>query len=274
MPTVEQNLEKWNVNYRWPKAGENWSSDWGGSEAQWFGAILPRIHAFIPAGTILEIAPGFGRWTNYLKNYCEHLVLVDLAEKCIRTCQQKFASESNITYNVNDGKSLAMIPENSIDFVFSFDSLVHAEADVIQAYLNQLATKLTPDGVGFIHHSNIGEYRRVFSISERIPGMLRRVLIERGLVDENHWRAFTVTASLFREYCDQAGLQCVRQEFVNWGTKRLIDCFSLFTPKSSRWAQPNEVIENPDFMKAANLMRRLSYVHTRAHLRSDVQSDL
>ena len=37
-----------------------------------------------------------------------------------------------------------MIQDKSIDFVFSFDSLVHAEAEVIEAYLNQLAMKLQP----------------------------------------------------------------------------------------------------------------------------------
>src|SRR5688572_15044562 len=116
MPTVEQNLQMWSLGCDWATGGE----ELGGSEAQWFGVLLPRIHAFIPTGTILEIAPGFGRWTNHLKNYCQHLIVVDLVDKCISACQQRFASESNITYHVNDGKSLAMVPENSIDFVFSF----------------------------------------------------------------------------------------------------------------------------------------------------------
>ena len=130
MPTVEQNRQLFNQDYEWSKQGEEWSSVWGGSEAQWFGALLPRIHAFIPTGTILEIAPGFGRWTSYLKKYCEYLAVVDLAEECIKACQQRFVSDSHITYYVNDGKSLAMIQDKSIDFVFSFDSLVHAEAYV------------------------------------------------------------------------------------------------------------------------------------------------
>jgi cyclopropane fatty-acyl-phospholipid synthase-like methyltransferase len=39
------------------------------------------------------------------------------------------------------------------DFVFSFDSLVHVESDVIENYLTQLAKKLKPNGIGFIHHS-------------------------------------------------------------------------------------------------------------------------
>jgi len=42
--------------------------------------------------------------------------------------------------------------------VFSLDSLDHAEGDVMEAYLGQLAHKLTPNGVGFIHHSNLGMY--------------------------------------------------------------------------------------------------------------------
>src|SRR5437879_6478092 len=156
MPTVEQNLRQWDANYEWAKRGEEWSASWGGAEAQWFGAILPRIHAFVPATIILELAPGFGRWTNYLKDYCDHLIVVDLAETCIHACRERFAASSHITYHVNDGTSLSMIPDGSLDFVFSFDSLVHAEADVIAAYIRQLAKKLAPNGVGFLHHSNIG----------------------------------------------------------------------------------------------------------------------
>jgi hypothetical protein len=69
--TDVKNRQHWKQDYDWPKQGEEWSSVWGGSEAQWFATILPRIHAFVPTGTILEIAPGFGRWTTYLKKYCE-----------------------------------------------------------------------------------------------------------------------------------------------------------------------------------------------------------
>jgi Methyltransferase domain len=274
MPTIEQNLKMWNINYEWAKEGEEWSATWGGSEAQWFGAIFPRIHAFLPAGTILEIAPGLGRWTNYLKHYCDHLVVVDLGQNCIDACQQRFASDQHITYHVNDGKSLAMILDNSIDFVFSFDSLVHAEADVIQAYMNQLAKKLKPNGIGFIHHSNIGKYQRAFSVSQRLPGRLRQLLTRSGFIDPYHWRAFTMTAELFKKQCDQAGLQCVSQELVNWGTKGLTDCFSLFTPKTSSWARSTKVIANPNFMKEADSIKCLSHLYSSAYLRGNGESNL
>jgi hypothetical protein len=60
-----------------------------------------------------------------------------------------------------------MIPDHSVDFAFSFDSLLHVEADLIEAYLNQLAVKLKPTGAGLIHHSNIGTY--VNSSTGKLP---------------------------------------------------------------------------------------------------------
>jgi SAM-dependent methyltransferase len=261
VPTVEENLKTWAADYDWARKGEEWSVVWGGSQAQWFGAIFPRIHAFVPTGTILEIGPGFGRWTHYLRSRCQRLIVVDLAENCISACRQRFASDPRLVFHVNDGRSLAMVPDESIDFVFSFDSLVHAEADVLQAYLGQLARKLKPNGAGFIHHSNIGEYRRYFAAIRRIPHWLRHRLEARRLVDNTHSRSFTVTARAFERWCDQAGLRCIGQELVNWGTRRLIDCFSIFERNASTRIGPNQVVSNPGFMSEAESIRRVAHLY-------------
>jgi SAM-dependent methyltransferase len=258
MPTVERNLQQWDARYQWARQGDEWSSSWGGTEAQWLGAILPRIHAFLPATTILEIAPGFGRWTQYLKDQCDHLIVVDLAASCIQACRERFVSSSHITYHVNDGVSLAMVPNGTIDFVFSFDSLVHAEADVLEAYLRQLATKLAPDGVGFLHHSNIGAYPHAAFLLGRVPGPLGKWALRVGLSDRSHGRAFSMTARRFEELCRGTGLQCIGQELVDWGARRLIDCFSTFTRERSSRARPNRVIANSRFMEEAAAIKRRS----------------
>ena len=155
------------MKYDWKEAGEEWSQPWGSSATQWAGTIFPRIRDCLPAGTILEIAPGFGRWTHYLKDYCDELWAVDKSSDCIEACQQRFASVSHIRCVLNDGHSLSMIPDASVDFVFSFDSFVHPDRDVVEEYLRQLGTKLKIGGKGFIHHSNFGEY--VNSPRERLP---------------------------------------------------------------------------------------------------------
>src|SRR5688500_1699608 len=124
MPEVEHNAEVWEAGWDWSQQGDEWSEWWGGTPALWHGALLPRLHPFLPAGTVLEIAPGYGRWSQYLKDRCDRLILVDLAEKCIDGCRRRFADADNIEFHVNDGKSLDMVEDGSIDLAFSFDSLV------------------------------------------------------------------------------------------------------------------------------------------------------
>ena len=102
MPTIEQNNELWDDKYEWPEQGDEWSRAWGGVSSQWFGTLLPRLKSFVPASTILEIAPGFGRWTQFLRPLCSKLVLVDVSPKCIAACQRLFAGDEGIQYHVND----------------------------------------------------------------------------------------------------------------------------------------------------------------------------
>src|SRR4051812_19821486 len=104
------------MKYEWKDAGEEWSEPWGTSAAQWTGAVLPRIQRFLPTGTILEIGPGYGRWTHYLKDYSQRLFAVDRAAQCVEACQQRFANDNRISCYVNQGGSLAMIPDDSLDF--------------------------------------------------------------------------------------------------------------------------------------------------------------
>lgn len=256
MPTIKRNISLWS-DYDWSQKGEEWSTAWGGSESQWRWALLPRIQKFLPAGTILEIGTGWGRWTHYLKSQCDRLIGVDLSDNGIQSCKQRFADQTHLTFHLNDGKSLAMIPDATVDFVFSFDSLVHAEADVLQAYIVQLVAKLKPNGVGFIHHSNLGAYRRYYSMKRMIPrgtGLLWKM----GLLDNDGLRAMSVSADFFESCALKAGLQCIRQEVINWSSKRLIDCLSTFTLRGSEWARPNVVVKNPHFMEEAQHIRTLS----------------
>ena len=244
------------MKYDWKEAGEEWSEPWGSSPAQWDGTIFPRIRECLPANTILEIAPGFGRWTHYLKDFCNELWAVDKSNDCIEACRERFAGESHIHCVLNDGRSLSMIPEGTVDFVFSFDSFVHPDRDVIEGYLRQLGTKLKIGGKGFIHHSNFGEY--VNSRRERLPEALAKPLIKAKILDWAHHRNPGMTAQIFRTLCAQNGLHCISQELVNWRGRRLIDCLSLFVRTDSAPETPTKIIRNPKFMREAARIRRQS----------------
>lgn len=236
----------------------------GGAEAQWFGAILPRIQRFLPAARILELGPGFGRWTHYLLGYCDQLIGVDLSPRCVRACTERFGPDKRASFFVNDGQSLSMVPDRSIDFFFTFDTLVHAEGDVVGGYLGQLAAKLTPQGVGFVHHSNLGAYQEGFARVGSTPEPLRSVLFRRDFLGPTHWRAGTMTAALFEKLCVENRLRCITQELINWGTESLlIDCLSTFTTADGPFGrEANVIVENAQFMKEAELIRERAKVYS------------
>ncbi len=245
-------------DYEWIAAGEEWSEPWGGSAAQWFGSILPRIQVALPANAIVEIASGFGRWSHYLKRDCNHLHLVEPDTQCMEACRRRFGSDPKISYHLNDGRSLESIPNGAIDFIFSFDSLVHVGRETLEAYVIQFAAKLTTNGMAFIHHSNLGQFAK--SVPRRA-----RALVSRGkIVGADHQRDPEMTAELFREICARHGLKCLCQELVNWRGRRLIDCFSILARKDSRWQEAPRAFRNPDFMLEARLIQRLAQHYPKA----------
>lgn len=272
MPTIAENLESWS-QYDWTKKGDEWSQQFGGTEALWSLVLYPRIKHFLPARRVLEVAPGYGRCTQFLLPLCQSLVGIDICENCVQHCQARFAAARHAQFRLNDGVSLAAVPDGSVDFAFSFDSLVHAEKDVLEGYLSELRTKLSVDGVGFFHHSNLGSYpgrlalvKKYHRLPSRIRGrLLREDQVQRLLsINLNGWRAESMTAGLFREYCERAGLVCLTQELISWfsGTC-LIDAFSVFARKCSRWEMEFACVKNHAFVENARLSEHVAQFYDR-----------
>lgn len=227
MPTIEQNYKSWNQTYNWTQEGDEWSQPWGSALHQWHTLILPRIYHYLPARHILEIAPGHGRWTQFLANHTETLSIIDLSETCIEHCQARFAEFNHIRYYVNDGKSLQQIEDSSVDFVFCFDSLVHAEYDVICVYLKEIQRILVPGGSAVIHHSNLAAVPQ-HNRKTRWNKFLKQlgVRIKTGLP---HWRSVSVSADLVLAAAKEMHLPCTGQEIFKWiDTPYETDCISVF----------------------------------------------
>jgi methyltransferase family protein len=221
----------WDELYSGKEGGDERSAGWGGVPYQWWVTLFPRLQGYVPADRILEIAPGFGRWTHFLKSLCRELVIVDIAEPAIEHCRERFANDPHVIAHLNHGTSLSMVANRSIDLGFSVDSLVNAEIDVMSAYLEQIELKLTDSGVAFLHHSNIGAYA---------PGTYDQ--------DNIAWRAASVSAVSIEFAADRAGLSCVSQELIAWGQEQLLnDCFSVLTRRGLHWDRTNVVVENRGF---------------------------
>jgi SAM-dependent methyltransferase len=254
MPTIEENKSMWQSEYDWSHGGEEWSKPWGGTSNVWEYVIFPRIKSFLPARTIVEIAPGFGRWTQFLKQHCERLIAVDLSSTCVDACTHRFADSSHVVVVKNDGRSIPILENAFVELVFSFDSLVHADAEALGAYVQEIERVLAPQGTAFIHHSNLGQYRRALTLVEKLPPWALRMARKAELLPNVHWRDASVTARWFAFACRQSGLSAVRQELVNWLNRPayLLDCFTTITrsPGSSE-----QVLQNRNFMREAEQIR-------------------
>jgi SAM-dependent methyltransferase len=250
-PDLIGNLNFWS-GYNWQDRGDEWSEAWGSSDAMWHCTIYPRLRAFLPAENVLEIAPGFGRITNYLRLWSTRLSVVDLVDRCIDACRHRFRADSHISYFVNDGRSLAMIPDHSIDLCVSWDSLVHVERATLSAYLQQLRRKLRPGGIGFIHHSNLGEQARDLrpeDLDDRLGGRRR-----------------DITAALFAHDCAAAGLRCLSQEIIPWNRNGFwLDSFSLFMhdPAPGAHNLPPRVVRRHDWALELENARRISELYRK-----------
>jgi SAM-dependent methyltransferase len=241
MPTLDWNIKTWGESYDWKDQGEEWSTPWGSSEAQWFGSLLPRLHRFLPCDNVLEIACGFGRWTKFLLPLANHYRGVDIASNCISHCCEKYGS-NKASFFQNDGCSLEKAEGTKYDLVFSFDSLVHVDIAVLENYVRQIIGLLADEGVCFIHHSNFGAIVP--------PGS--EIVDHLGF---KHCRDQSSTANKLKMIVERYGGKLLIQELVNWGCDSLIDCFTLFAGNKSKYAVDNVTIRNINFMDEASNIR-------------------
>ena len=167
------------------KEGELYGLHWGDPEKTprlaWVRDTfcLPYID---PNGVAVEIGPGGGRWTRYLKDFGK-LYAVDFHKELLDELAENF-TEPNIVPIQNSGTDLPGIEADSVDFVFSYGVFVHLEQDVIDAYLAEIHRVLRPEtGRALIQYSDKtkGAAKHSSGFSQNTPDDMRRLLRKNGL---------------------------------------------------------------------------------------------
>jgi len=242
MATLKAN-KKYYEDYDWSCGGEEWSDPWGGTRSMWLASIFPRISEFLPARTIIEIGAGHGRIARILHAFATNqLVLFDIVDDCVSMCKKKFASSAKTICLKTNGHALEGIADNSVDFIFSFYSLVGSDNKTITGYLKEFARVLSDDGVAFIHHSNAGMY---FDPDNPEPD--KRLLLLAA------YRDMSIDATQVQEIAAGCNLSCIKQECINWDiTEILSDCFSTIVRPTSKWIREPVLLHNPDFQQEQN----------------------
>ena len=276
MATRAENELTWNQPGVWTRGGEQWSGP--GAAPEPVVRRHPPAHPPLPAGPRSRSRSGRIR---ALDGVPEGLGQAPRpggpVGTCISACRQRFEGAPHVEAHLTDGRSLDVVEAGSVDFAFSLDSLVHADLDTMTAYLQALGRVLAPDGVAFLHHSNLAAYRTRLALVQRASDPLRALTARSARAAsllgrtpplstlrhlKNHWRGLDVSAALVAAACGEHGLVCPSQELVTWGDHRLLrDAFSVVTRRGSRWDRPAARTVNRDFMREARAIAALGRLY-------------
>ncbi len=211
MPSVKSN-SYWD-SYPWIADGDEWqdqAAHCGQPYEEWKSALIDTyIRPYAHHTRAVEIGPGHGRWsTHILEAGATSLHLVDLSPRCLDWLAHRFIGQS-VSTHVSAGSDLG-VRDGTVDFIFSYDALVHCEQPEIVGYISAAAHALAPSGIVVLH----------------TPGS--------GAV--GGWRG-DVDARQIQEALSAVGLAMIEQT-DRWGPQRQYTC-SLFGDVITVGRKPN-----------------------------------
>lgn len=174
-----------------------------------WGETTPFFEMFqkLDLSHVIELACGRGRHVQKYIGQAGDITLVDILQKNIDFCKQRFFGHKNIFYYCNNGYDLKGLESGRYSALFSYDAMVHFEMLDIYSYLKDIYRVLEKGGFALIHHSNNdSDYKAAFDNTQS-------------------GRSF-MNQKIFAYLAYRAGFEVVEQRIIDWEIKDL-DCISL-----------------------------------------------
>lgn len=171
-----------------------------------------ELFSSLNLNSVVELACGRGRHVSQYIDLADQILLVDILDKNILYCKERFGDYSKVQYYVNNGHDLEQLSSDSYSALFTYDAMVHFEMLDIFEYLKETKRILKTGGRALFHHSNNTEdYRITFST---------------GTGGRNY-----MSRQLFAYLADRAGLEVLEQRVIGWYGKKGLDCLTLVEKK-------------------------------------------
>jgi SAM-dependent methyltransferase len=100
------------------------------------------------------------------------------------------------------------VPDASLDFVWSFDSVVHMDPPVVRAYLREIGRVLRPGGSAVVHHADKRPWSLALTpVMVRLgtPGRVIQQLASQGRLRDDGNRS-NVTGRMVADWAQAAGM--------------------------------------------------------------------
>ena len=108
--------------------------------------------------TLLEIGAGAGRMTHRFAELYGRVIALDVSDEMLLLGHSNFADVGNVEWVLGSGADLAVIPNRSVDDVFSYITLQHVPSTAaVLRYLEETGRVLRPGGQGALQVRHPGQ---------------------------------------------------------------------------------------------------------------------
>ncbi len=128
------------------------------------------IRPYITSDTaVLEIGPGRGAWSKaFLHRNCRKLYAVEVADAEHTHFWEYVGEDPRAEYIVVNDLSLSGVPDDSIDFFFSFGVFCHLKPEMCQEYLHSIHRTMKRASRGFLMIADFDKYERCRALADRL----------------------------------------------------------------------------------------------------------
>jgi ubiquinone/menaquinone biosynthesis C-methylase UbiE len=128
----------------------------------------PFIHCHINSPeqcVALDVGCGVGRVTRALSRRFRWVYGVDVSSEMIERAKAINTAFTNISFYQNDGETLNLLEDSSIDYVFSFVTFQHMPSyNVIQCNIKEISRVLKPGGALQVDFLILAGWHRIFGV--------------------------------------------------------------------------------------------------------------
>jgi SAM-dependent methyltransferase len=104
-----------------------------------------------PDVDVLELGCGGGKFSAHLRSRSRSLVCADISADMLRRTRAHVGEGEDVSYLQLNGRDFKGVPDASVDFIYSYDVLLHLQPQNVFSYLHDARRILRPGGIFMVH---------------------------------------------------------------------------------------------------------------------------
>ena len=140
--------------------------------------LLPNI----TGNTVVEIGCLDGKWSQYIVPHANHSILVDLSKEILPELNERLQEvPEKFTFYETKGYELDGIENDTVDFIFSMDTLVRVNKKYLNSYFEHFNRVLKMNGKMLIHLPCISSlFSKQYGFVNLHPDEITAMMISNG----------------------------------------------------------------------------------------------